>query len=380
MYVGDGHMIGHKFTVTSLAELCQTVEKISDRKQIRPGYPLWFRGHDNATYFLLPSLLRLDRSSDAINSNATYDTINLQDDYRLQNFKARVFHLTNPMPSNRIEWQALYQHHFGATRLLDWSESVWTALSFALEAFLDPRKREDLKVLRSSVTPTIWVLDPVALNQKVFETFASVAEAEDLIRKAFNNLNFSSVETENLVRRIKNDMETEKPYHRACSSGEYNIATAGIMNLGMIDEYRQHHMAEMRGMLLSGEYNPFFYLCMRYYADALPVCVEQAENAIIPPLAVLHQYQSERIRSQRGTFTVFPNYYVTDAAKESTRLGYDCRRMENQPSAAECLYEIRLLNPRKIAKELTMLGGRQTELYPESDCYTRIMEAEQYSI
>lgn len=79
-------------------------------------------------------------------------------------------------------------------------------------------------------------------------------------------------------------------------------------------------MAEMKGMLLSGEYNPFFYLCMRYYGDVLPVCINQNGEDNLPPLAVLHQYQRERIRSQRGTFTIFPNYILPKSLNRTVYL------------------------------------------------------------
>lgn len=364
-------MTGHKYTVSSLAELCRKIEKIEDKRNMNSGHPLWFRGQESSDYCLLPTLLRKDRDRDLVNSDQTYSTVNLREDYRLQTFKARVFHLTNPMPSNRLEWQALYQHHFGSTRLLDWSESVWIALSFALEAFLDARDSADFRMKRSSATPVIWVLDPVMLNRKVYTYFC---QSDKLHKTALKTMDFSEKELDEFSSHINEG----GLYHQVSDSS--GMRMGGIINLGVLDEYRQHHMAEMKGMLLSGEYNPFFYLCMRYYGDALPVCIDQNGEDNLPPLAVLHQYQSERIRSQRGTFTVFPNYFLPKGSEWNSLFEYDCRRMECQPFISDCIYEIRLLNPQKIAKELMLLGSRQTELYPESDYYARSMEAEQYFV
>lgn len=372
-------MLGHKFTVSSVRELTDVIENITTSRELNPGTPLWYRGHQHADYVLLPTLLRKSDADYEINRNSTYSTVNLQEDYRLQNFKARVFHLIDPIPENRIEWQALYQHHLGATRLLDWSESIWTALSFSLEAFLDARPRLDLNKIRTTITPVLWVLDPVALNKKVYEYFRDIGmQQPELVKKACSNLDLTLFQEQALDKQLQSARQQALPYRQPDISGK--IESQGIINLGVLDEFRQRHMGELKGMLLSGEYNPYFYMYLRYYADALPVQVKDAQEQMMPPLAILHLYQSERIRAQRGTFTVFPNYYLESEAVKSKQWGYDCRIMENQMALQDCIYEIRLLNPRKITRELMAFGMRQSELYPESDCYTRTMEAEKYFV
>lgn len=134
---------------------------------------------------------------------------------------------------------------------------------------------------------------------------------------------------------------------------------------------------ELAKMLEHLEFNPFFYLCLRLYADALPVEVHTGDN-ILPPLAILHQYQSERIRAQRGAFAIFPNYSLDQSAKKYKNLGYDCRMLENQSYIADCLYEIRILNPNQVARDLLYSGERRTELYPENEYYVHTMEAAKF--
>ncbi len=362
--------MNHKFVATGLAEYYDIISEIFKQNNIEVGEPLWFRGHSYASYNLLPSILRKDSSLDKININETYTSGNLREDYRMQNYKARVFHLTANRPASKMEWQALYQHNFGKTRLMDWSESARTALSFALEAFIDPRELMDLDEKRKTITPTVWVLNPRLLNQKVYEYIVNKMSVE-AIEKAF-----SSIELDSDVQDILNIMSCFGNYFCLDSVSD-DISINGILNLSVIDEQRHNLENQLKGLLRTGEFNPFFYLCLRFYLDALPVTLIELDQ-ILPPLAVLHQYQSERIRAQRGVFTIFPNYYLQGIPKTYKQIGIDCRMLENQSYVEECLFEIRIANPNKVAKELIYSRERRTELYPENEYYVHTLEASKF--
>ena len=49
--------------------------------------------------------------------------------------------------------------------------------------------------------------------------------------------------------------------------------------------------------------NSVYYVLGRIYSDGYIL-----EDRKIPPLAVVHPYHSERIKAQKGVFTVFPFY------------------------------------------------------------------------
>ena len=151
-----------QYTVATLADFLNLVLMFGThvkgiRKQKRA--PLWFRGHTFDNWSLLPGIFR---SGDLLsNAKGTYSNLHLLEDYRYQNFRSRATHQLDSSTLNEVEWQEVMQHHFTPTRLMDWSESAITALTFALECFINPDKRQfhENAMDRATGTPNIWILD-----------------------------------------------------------------------------------------------------------------------------------------------------------------------------------------------------------------------------
>jgi hypothetical protein len=114
------------------------------------GDVIWFRGHGNAKWKLLPSLLR---SSDP-SAEASL----------LKRFKQNALPFTGYLPGDEWDWLFLMQHHGVPTRLLDWTESPLVALYFAVES-----------ESRNSTDGCIWCLRPRVFNKQanVDPTFAA---------------------------------------------------------------------------------------------------------------------------------------------------------------------------------------------------------------
>lgn len=364
-----------KYMISSLSEYYKVISDISDYQKVINGDryhdslipKLWFRGNKYGKYGLLPTILR-NFYPDCIADN-TYGNINLREDYRYQHFKARVFHEIDTNPELRSEWLEIYQHHFGNTRMLDWSESAKTALSFAVEPYLDTSENIKVNTERESISPAVWVLNPFALNQKVYDFFCNCDCS--LYKRALSDIRLKSY-AQQMQEKIKN----EKKFF--FFDGERDSEISGIIGLGMLEKYRDSQGARFANCVKSFEFNPFYYLVLRLYTDALPFHIDDVCK-MLPPLAIIQPYHSERIRTQQGTFTVFPNYILSESLKKlSQRRNIDVREMDRQSDIEKCMCKIEVLDAHRIAKELLNSGERVTQLYPDLDKYSQVIETSKY--
>ncbi|HYI94200.1 MAG TPA: FRG domain-containing protein [Bryobacteraceae bacterium] len=96
-----------------------------------------FRGQAHAAWELSPSLDRACPARYAIGPDEYEYTVDSDEDERelLYQFKRRAHHDYPDVPKDDdfIGWLALLQHYGAPTRLLDWSESAYVGLYFAVE-------------------------------------------------------------------------------------------------------------------------------------------------------------------------------------------------------------------------------------------------------
>jgi len=103
---------------------------------------IWYRGHSNFKYYLLPSLLRFENGIDK--EQKLFHTF--------RRFSDRVFKY------RESDWETLFdmQHYGIPTRLLDWTESFGIAMYFAIYYNNLAKSTEDA---------AIYLLDPLKLNE-----------------------------------------------------------------------------------------------------------------------------------------------------------------------------------------------------------------------
>lgn len=357
--INDGKPLVNDYSASSVEEYLEVMMFLSRRIRGEQGAlpRLWYRGQQRNSN-LNPSLFRDARTR--LNEQG-YSKNHLREDYRYQFFRARCNQLVTSSPDSKIEWTELMQHHLVHTRLMDWSESAVTALLFAVEPFLNPNgKNHDILYRRSTITPVVWILDPVTLNDYVYAEFL---KRPDFLRDALPDVtpfHMTDEQRERIADEIFRRLEKKKD---AYFMKETDCA---IISLSVIESDRHAASGRLLQLLENDQFNPFFYLLLRYYNDGLPVPVET-----LPPLAVVHPYHSERIQVQRGVFTVTPHY------RQEVK-GVDRRPMNLHPAARKCLYKIRVTRPARVAEELLEMGERMTSLYPELAIYSEDIEAETY--
>lgn len=358
----------------SLSEIYQCLHEICDDMDMngRKRPLLWFRGHAVASYNLDPNIFR--KAEYKYNDSRTYSNNHLREDYRFQSFMARNFdNIDYRMPQFVIEWQEIMQHFFTKTRLMDWSESLTVALEFALEPFITPVKDREVSERCQMAEPVIWILRPDMLNEQVYESFSVNRELiYKAIQQEYSGCSESTKDAQKLAEMIMKELQGEKKegtYYDIKTDGEQNLNR--IIGLTALEVERNSYKGKEIEALRNFEINPFFYLLLRYYSDGLPVDLGK-----LPPLAVIHPYHSQRIKLQKGVFTVFP-YYIPDEKMKKvsdTTGAYPPFGMEYMEQCIPYLYKIQILNPVRVAEELILTGAKRGNLYPDMQSISLDME------
>ena len=323
---------------------------------------LWFRGIDYSEHPLIPSLFRdsdLMKSTGAEGANR-YETLKYAEDMRTQHYIAKNYHLYNKLPSSRIEWLEVMQHHEAKTRVMDWSESAMHSLIFAVEPFLD---RKSTPQMRKCQFPCVWLLKPTRLNRGVMLYLSS---EEDLINKVLTTMRPSFIDKASIKKKIKGFMDMLNG-----SDGFKNIEHLKyIFNLSTINDEINQLSGNLVNAIKNNEYPALFFVLKKIYSDGLPL-----NDRKLPPLAIIQPYHTERIRSQRGVFTVFPNYIDGDGDSQLRDLGFEPNAMQYNNIAKDCIKKIKIMDPERIAFELLSIGMNRSSLYPEFPVISAEMES-----
>lgn len=339
--------------VDSLGEYMRQVAAIAQQYSTSLMCPpiLWFRGQSNAGYSLIPSLFRTKAHAERTTGLGNYTKLHYAEDIRTQHYIAKNFHLLSQEPSSRVEWLEVMQHHQVNTRVLDWSESSLHSLLFALEPFFDETKYKEES--RKKCVPCVWILNPKMLNKQIMKYLKQDTNLQKLL---MSDLNVNEGEENKILNNFaeygKFDIysETEETNHI-----DY------IFNLSSINDEILRDRNRIKELLIKGDVmNPYYYLLARIYSDGYVL-----KDRKLPPLCVVHPYHSERIKAQKGVFSVFPFYEEQSLDSSLRKNNINPDAMELNSIAAECLCQVLIKNPQKVALEMLENGMNDSWLYPE---------------
>lgn len=314
---------------------------------------LWFRGISDMNHHLIPSLFRGNVRVTLEKGGGQYSSLHYAEDIRVQHYIAKNYHFFDKEPSSRVEWLEVMQHQGMNTRVLDWSESSIHSLLFAIEPFLNNEKYKDQN--RMKCVPGVWVLKPGKLNKKIVDELLKRTGRGELTYQLYKELTTDKDELDHIIAALQ-IMKSDR-YHTTNETAHLDY----IYNLSAINDEILRDRSRLKQILMNGDVmNSVYYALGRIYSDGYIL-----EDRQIPPLAVVHPYHSERIKAQKGVFTVFPFYKECENDEKLRKLGMNPDAIDNNSLAKDCLVKIVINNPKDIAGELIEHGMNDSWLYPE---------------
>jgi hypothetical protein len=159
--------------LSGIGELLEEVEskkRSLQRPNITVEDEIWYRGHSDPNYVLLPTLLR-----EAEKLRIFGDDVRQFESDLFFEFQAKGLSL---MGNGLSDWDQLFvmRHHGLPTRLLDWSESFAVSVYFAMERVWDDPKAPE---------PVLKLLNPYALNGMLSWKRKANPDAIDLFSPRF---------------------------------------------------------------------------------------------------------------------------------------------------------------------------------------------------
>lgn len=168
-------------TVRSIAALLENADIFRGEM----GGELWWRGHADGLWQLLPSMFRLTR-----NRKTEWSVSRMF----MQRAQTRHAHL--PARDDLLGWLNVMQHYRLPTRLLDWSESILVAAFFAVSEL-------------PAQDATIWVLDPHTLNLESLGVKGIAPSNDQTVLKLANAVfSGSNPDAEQIVAFFPDEMDS----------------------------------------------------------------------------------------------------------------------------------------------------------------------------
>lgn len=355
-------MAFHTYTVSHLHEFIEVVEDIGRRNQFNQVTPpvLWARGHRQMEWNLRPTLLR----TVGLNNNMQLKHASgraLEEELRKEHYIAKNYHFFQKDLQTSIEWMEVMQHHEVKTRLLDWSESPLHSLIFSLQCFMDEKYTQEDRI---KCSPNVWLLDVTGWNMVAIEKILSndllIDQCVDILSASTKHGVKDRIDKIAAPNMLDQYLQVKTVNH-----------LKGIFNLSsVLNEFQQMQRNDLEDLLTRGE----LYYCIIYVLAQTYMKTDLRKYYEVMPLGIVEAYHSERIRAQRGVFTLFPYYEEDSFYKAAAQAKIYLDSMEFMKNGNRFLHRIRLNNAEEIAYELINSGMNISWLYPEMPTVSNTIE------
>ncbi len=355
-------MVKREIYVNSFAQYIEEIMRIKKNENLEAGNDvLWFRGHRNYEWSLIPSLYRGAGRNETVD-NRGYTNMNLREGIRQQQNHAKNYQFLKNDNLNQIEWMAIAQHYGVKTRLLDWTTSAIHALLFALE----DKFTNDGVFKNENNLPCIWCLFPQRMNR---DTVSLICEENNAVGRLIPGTEDGGMkEIMDFLDNAKNSEEYKKTFFESEEKEDEHLNY--LFNLAYFEELLSIVSIRPSVAYMGGLANPLHYILDKIYGQGIGISRKpESKFSKLAPLAIIHPYHSERIRAQQGVFTIFPNL-ITDKDEKLSSIA----DMRKNTSTAKYLNRIIIQSPEKIAEELKALGAHRSWLYPEEPIVSQEIE------
>lgn len=340
--------VNESYSVSNLAEYIGRIAEFSR------GEMLWYRGHADTHYTLLPTAYR----NTVMNfGNKKNSSVYLSESMRMQQYYAKNYMFIKENGTNATEWLGSAQHYQIKTRFLDWSTSAIHSLIFALEKYFDP-PAEKVKGI-----PCVWLLKPQELNKRVA---GCILEDMNLAQKSAAEKEKWGL-SDSFWELLENNANVNRLLFMSGNPENGGQHMDYIYNLAYFERYLDLARVDFDKAFSEHKINPLFYIIARAYIEG-----DCFENKMLEsvPLAVIHPLNSNRIQMQNGVFTVFP--FPNEKMYKENK---DYMRMEFNRKICGTLGKVELLEPERISRELRTIGVHRSWLYFEQEQISREIES-----